>query len=224
MHGSVALGGWQPGRSDVDVLLIAADRIGAAALEEFANVLVATSAACPGSGLESSVVTVSQAAAPGPPWPFVLHVVCGPGEPGGSRVFHGVDSGGDTDLLMHYAVCRAAGLPVYGPPPQTMIGPIPRAMILSYLAAELGWGLAHAPEAYAVLNACRAMIYLTDGQLVSKLAGGQTALRLGTGPATVIEHALAQQQGLEPDRAPEPEAAAFVMATAAALRSAAEDR
>jgi hypothetical protein len=224
LHGSAALGGWQPHRSDVDMLVITADGIGAAALGEVADVLVATSAGCPGRGLECSVVTASHAAAPGPPWPFLLHVVSGPGEPGGSRVVHGVDSGGDADLLMHYAVCRAAGLPVYGPPPQKMIGPIPRGVILSYLAAECGWGLAHAPEAYAVLNACRAMIYLTEGQIVSKLAGGRTALRLGIGPASVLEHALAQQLGLEPDRAPGREATDFVLATAAALQTAAQDQ
>ena len=42
-------------------------------------------------------------------------------------------------------------------------GVVPRRVILDYLAGELHWGAGHAPEAYAVLNACRALIYLTDG-------------------------------------------------------------
>jgi streptomycin 3"-adenylyltransferase len=84
---------------------------------------------------------------------------------------------GDADLLMHYAVCRAAGWPAYGPPPQELIGAIPRRAILGYQASELSWGIEHASEAYSVLNACRALSYLSDDTIVSKIAGGQAALR-----------------------------------------------
>jgi streptomycin 3"-adenylyltransferase len=124
---------------------------------------------------------------------------------------------------MHYAVCRAAGWPVCGPPPRDLIGAVPRRAILDYLAGELGWGIGHAPEAYAVLNACRALVYLTDHKIVSKIAGGEAVLSRGTGPAEVIERALAQQRGSEPDQPPAPDAVSFVLATAAALRSAAVD-
>ena len=122
---------------------------------------------------------------------------------------------------MHYAVCRAAGWPVCGPPPQDLIGAVPGRAILDYLAGELGWGIGHAPEAYAVLNACRAQIYLTDQQIVSKIAGGEAVLSRGTGPADVIERGLAQQRGSKPDQPPASDAVSFVLATVAALRSAA---
>ena len=64
---------------------------------------------------------------------------------------------------MHYGVCRTAGYSAFGPPPDEVIGPIARADMLAYHADELSWGLANAPERYAVLNACRARLYLTDG-------------------------------------------------------------
>jgi len=207
-----------PGRSDVDMLLVAADRIDTASLDRMALALLETARECPGRELESSIVTVSQAAAPAAPWPFVLHVVTGPG---GSRVQKGAEMPGDTDLLMHYAVCRAAGWAVHGPAPRELIGSVARPAILGYLAAELGWGLEHRSEAYAVLNACRAAIYLADGQIVSKVQGGETALGRGSGPADVIRRALAQQRGTEPGQPPELDAVEFVLATAAALRSAA---
>lgn len=192
LHGSAALGGWMPGRSDVDMLFVTADGIG-------------------------SVVTVAQARQPAPPWPFVLHVAAGPGKPD-RTVQPGSQSPGDPDLLMHYAVCRAAGRPVCGPPAAELIGAVPRRVILDYLAGELCWGIEHALEAYAVLNACRALIYLTDRQIVSKVAGGEAALRRGAGPAEVIQRALAQHQGSEPDRPPASDAVSFVLATAATLR------
>jgi streptomycin 3"-adenylyltransferase len=220
LHGSAALGGWIPGRSDVDILFVAADGIGTPVLEVMASVILRTAQRCPGRELESSAVTVTQAARPGPPWPFLLHAVAGPA-PAGRKVVPGRDSPGDADLLMHYAVCRARGWPVYGPPPRDLIGAVPRHWILGYLAGEVAWGLEHAPEAYAVLNACRAMIYLTDGEIVSKIAGGEAALQRGSGPAGVIRRALSQQTGREPNQPPGPDAADFALTVAAALRSAA---
>jgi hypothetical protein len=222
LHGSAALGGWVPGRSDVDMLFVVQDGVSSAALTRMGEVLCEGAGGCPGRELECSAVTVAQARQPAPPWPFVLHATAGPGTPG-RTVRPGSPSVGDPDLLMHYAVCRAAGWPVCGPPPQDLIGVVPRPAVLDYLAGELGWGIGHAPEAYAVLNACRALIYLTDHKIVSKITGGETVLSRGTGPADVIERALAQQRGREPDQPPASDAVSFVLATAAMVRSAAAD-
>jgi hypothetical protein len=222
LHGSAALGGWVPGRSDVDMLFVIGDGIDGVAVERMSQALREAAGQCPGRELECSVVTVAQAGQPAPPWPFVLHVAAGPGQPG--RVVRpGGQSPGDPDLLMHYAVCRAAGWPAFGPPAAELIGAVPRRTILDYLAGELGWGVEHAPEAYAVLNACRALIYLTGQQIVSKIAGGEAVLRRGAGPAEVIQRALDQQRGSRPDQPPAPDAARFVQATAEALRSAAAE-
>jgi Domain of unknown function (DUF4111) len=222
LHGSAVLGGWVPGRSDVDVLFVAADDISSAAVTRMGEVLCGGAGRCPGRELDCSVVTVAQARQPAPPWPFVLHVTAGGGKP--SRAVRPVSrSPGDPDLLMRYVVCRVAGWPVCGLPPQDLLGVVPRRAILGYLADQLGWGLEHAPEAYAVLNACRALIYLADDKIVSKIAGGQAVFGRGTGPAEVIERALAQQRGSEPDQPPASDAVSFVLATAVMLRSAAED-
>jgi len=216
LHGSAALGGWQPG-SDVDLLIVGADDLGAGTLSLVAKSLTDSRGACPGRGLECSLVSHSAARAPAPPWPYLLHVVTGQQEPGGFRVSAGGESAGDADLLMHYAVCRAAGWPLYGPPPEQAIGPVSRQCILAYLAGELRWGLEHGSEAYAVLNACRALIYQADGQIVAKISGGESALRRGLGPAGLIDRALAQQQGRAAAQRPGADAAAFVRAAAARL-------
>lgn len=221
LHGSAVLGGWSP-RSDVDVLAVAGDGTADAAVTATARCLARMGASCPGRGLESSVVSAAAAARATPPWTFLMHVATGPGEPASGRIVSGRDDGGDRDLVMHYAVCRAAGLAVLGPPPRDVIGEIGRREILGYLADELCWGLEHAPEPYAVLNACRALIYLSDGQIVSKIAGGLAALSTGAGPAEVISRALAQQQGLAPVRPPGMDAVEFVLAAIAELTGAAD--
>jgi hypothetical protein len=219
LHGSSVLGGWTRDRSDVDILLVTGDEIDRSSLEQIGLALAGTADACPSrKGLESSVVLAREAADPQPPWPFLLHVTTGAGT---AAIIYGADSPGDPDLLMHYTVCRSAGWAVHGPPARAQIGAVPREVILAYLADEAGWGLENAPEAYAVLNACRATVFLTDGQIVSKVDGGQIALRRGLGPAGLIERALAQQEGLAAELRPAPDAVEFVHATAATLRAAA---
>jgi len=228
LHGSAALGGWLAERSDVDILfVVGADLAGQAApagsdpLTAASGLLTRSGARCPGRGLECSIVTISQAAQPAPPWPFVLHA--GHGD-GGRTVVRGDSAPGDPDLLMHYAVCRAAGITVAGPPPAAVIGAVDRPQILAYLAGELGWGLANAPESYAVLNACRALVYLNEGRIVSKVAGGLDALDRGIGPAGIVRRALDQQQARAPERAAGPDALLFVRESAAAISAAAAGR
>jgi Domain of unknown function (DUF4111) len=220
LHGSAVLGGWMPERSDVDMLFVTDDGAGEPEVTAAAAALAAREPGGPGRGLECSVVTAGQAARPRPPWPFVLHVAHDPGE-GQARIVGGGERPGDPDLLMHYTVCRAAGWPVRGPAPTELIGSVPRPVILGYLAGELRWGIEHACEAYAVLNACRAQVYLADGRVVSKVAGGRIALARGLGPAAVIGRALDQQQGHAPQRDPGRDAADFVLAMAGTLRAAA---
>lgn len=220
LHGSAVLGGWVPERSDVDMLFVADDGVPGHAVEAMATALAVARPACPGSGLECTAVTAGQAARPRPPWKFLLHVA---EAPGGTDVciVAGDDHPGDPDLLMHYTVCRAAGWPVCGPAPLELIGSVPRPAVLGYLAGELGWGLEHGSEAYAVLNACRALIFLADGRIVSKVAGGRIALQRGLGPPAVLRRALDQQQGSAPKQAAAPDAAGFVHAAATMLGSAA---
>ena len=218
LHGSAALGGWVAERSDIDVLFVVADDIPRAAVTAAAGLLAAPGADCPGLGLECSVVTASQARRPAPPWPFVLHASPAAGEP---RVVWGDTRPGDRDLIMHYTACRAAGRTLLGPPARDGIGTVARPVILGYLADELGWGLAHAPECYAVLNACRALVFLADDVIVSKVAGGLAALDRSLAPPDLVRDALDQQQGRSPERAPGPEAISFVTGAAATLRAAA---
>jgi hypothetical protein len=102
-----------------------------------------------------------------------------------------------------------------------VIGGVPRPVILDYLATELGWGLEHASEGYAVLNACRALIYLADGQILSKLAGGRLAAARGLGPPAVISRAIDQHERGDEVPGVAPDAVAFVRSAAARLRAAA---
>jgi hypothetical protein len=235
LHGSAALGGWVAERSDVDILVIAADDIRDDALRAMASVLRSAGPDCPGRGLECSMVSASQAERPAPPWPFLLHAAA---SPDGMKEVWGQGHPGDPDLLMHYAVTRASGILLAGPVAAQLIGAVPRPAILAYLADEMGWAAARAPESYLVLNACRALVFLREGRIVSKVAGGAAALQWpGSGPAPagdsgpgppefcpvpadLVRQALDQQQAVVPERPPGAEAREFAATVAASLRLA----
>jgi len=95
---------------------------------------------------------------------------------------------------------------VSGAPPGEVFAEPPRAWLLEQAAEELRWAVRHGSFADRVLNACRAWRLLEDGELCSKVDGGEWA-RARADPA-LVDAALAAQRGL----APLPDAAADLAA------------
>jgi hypothetical protein len=206
VHGSLALGGFNPLRSDIDVLAVFADDppLDIATLQHLGNQLTTLPAVA--RGLELSIVTATAAHTPSAPWPFLLHVATAPT---GTKVVIGDGRRGDADLLMHYVVTLAAGIVVRGEPPAATIGPVERDLVLRYLADELTWAETNAQEAYGVLNAARASSFLHDGLIVSKIGGGRRALTTD-GPTDLLTQALHVQHGHADDRPPTDPAVQFM--------------
>lgn len=181
LHGSSVLGDFDPRLSDIDLLVIVDDSTLATAIEATADILHA-SRPCPALGIEASVVSTTAAAEPGQPWPFLVHVATAVDD---DKVVFGYDREGDDDLILHYAVTRAAGLAIDGPPAQDVIGEIDAATIIEQLREELIWATRNASGPYAVLNACRALRYERDRVICSKTDGGVWALEHEIAPSAV---------------------------------------
>jgi predicted nucleotidyltransferase len=82
LHGSAVLGGWVPDRSDVDMLVVAADEIGETTQDSMVHAIISVQVDRPQERrptpkLETTIVTAAAARKPGPPWPFLRHVVTG---------------------------------------------------------------------------------------------------------------------------------------------------
>jgi hypothetical protein len=193
LHGSAVLGGFDVRRSDVDVLAVSRDAMTAAQQAATAAALSQERRPGPARGLELSVVTLAAARHPVARPAFELHLTTGPED---SKVIDGHGHGGDPDLVLHFAVCRAAGrLLGPGQPADQVLAPVPAGLVRSQLAAELSWAAQQSPGEYAVLNACRAWRFATDGALVSKVAGGEWALsRVARPDQELIVAALARQR------------------------------
>lgn len=173
LHGSAALGGWDPNESDVDLLAVSTGTIDSSDADALARTLAEMDA--PGKGLEFSLVALASLRRISARPSFELHVATG----AELRVVHGGGHPGDADLVLYYAVCRERGVAVCGPPPADLFPEVPRRMALQAMLDELAWGLEHAPARYAVLNACRAWAFAEGKGLLSKVEGGLWAIETG---------------------------------------------
>ena len=134
LHGSGALGGWSAERSDVDLLGVVARPLERRAKREISSRLNHPSLGSPTpAGLELSLVTAAVAADPPRRPPFELHVSTGPSP----QTHLGGPASADPDLLLHFAVCRRAGVIVAGPDPVEVFAEPPRSWLLERAAAEL---------------------------------------------------------------------------------------
>ena len=203
LHGSGALGGWSAERSDVDLLGVVARPLDRRAKRVISARLQHPSLTCPApAGLELSLVTAAVAADPPRRPPFELHLTTGPSP----QTHLGGPAAADPDLLLHFAVCRRAGVAVAGPEPAEVFTEPPRAWLLEQAAAELRWAVRHGSFPYRVLNACRAWRYLEDDVLSAKADAGRWArLRLAASPeevpagaAALVDAAMAAQLGHAP--------------------------
>jgi len=211
LHGSGALGGWSAERSDVDLLGVVARPLERQTKREISSRLNHPSLGSPTpAGLELSLVTAAVAADPPRRPPFELHVSTGPSP----QTHLGGPASADPDLLLHFAVCRRAGVIVAGPDPVEVFAEPPRSWLLERAAAELRWAVRNGTFAYRVLTACRAWRYLEDDVLGAKVESGRWArLRLAddpepSGAAALVDAAVAAQLG----HAPVPAAAADLAA------------
>ena len=199
--GSLALGDYAPGRSDIDMAVIVADGLAEAERDALVAVVVVASMDCPTRGLE--LVVYTRAAAAEAAWPpgFEVNIDAGPQMP----VHVGFDPDAEPAhwFAIDLAVLREHGVAIYGPPPAEIFGEPERAAILRALGESLAWHSAHERASPgAVLNACRAWRYAEEGVWSSK-ADAATWLRARSG-LPVIEAALRAREvggAVDPDAA-----------------------
>jgi predicted nucleotidyltransferase len=192
VHGSIALGGFYPRTSDIDVLGICARPISSDTKADIASRLLELTP--PAKGLEFSLLTARAAQEPARKVPFELHVAMEPEV----HVVDGATHEGDEDLVLAIEICRRAGIALYGPPPEQSFAPIPEEWLLDMCDRELAWIQYHparTPAESSVLQACRAWRYAEERVLSSKVESGRWAIDRGVPERDLIEAALARTMG-----------------------------
>ncbi|MEV4664418.1 nucleotidyltransferase domain-containing protein [Micromonospora echinofusca] len=182
--GSVGLGAYQPGRSDVDVALVCADALDPGRRRELVARLRHEALPCPARGLELVVYRreVARSGTPEPGFEVELNT-------GARMPFRATWAAADRpveDGLFWYGLDRSilhqSGLALLGPPAAEAFADLSPADLRRLLADALRWWLAlptppgdgPAPGAEdAVLGACRSLVMVRHGVWLSKVDAGR---------------------------------------------------
>jgi Domain of unknown function (DUF4111)/Nucleotidyltransferase domain len=195
LHGSLTLGDYVPGRSDVDLLVVVDDPLTDTQFTALTEAVAALRPRAPGR-VDLRVVTRQAAAAPTPAPPLDASIELTPGS--GSELSVERRHVGERDLVVEFSMCRAHGRSLLGAAPAELLGEVPAEWLLAVGDAQLAdWEAIGDDPPHAeltVLTTCRIWRLAEEGRHGSKTAAGAWALRRDP-TLTVVRAALARRCG-----------------------------
>jgi hypothetical protein len=177
LHGSLALGDYAPGRSDVDLLAVVARPLSD---EEFACLMdaIAAEATAPPAPADVRVVTRNVAASPTRAPEMEVAIEITPGKDTPFKVERGHP--GERDLVIEFSLCRAIGRSLAGSAPASLIGDVPPAWVVDVGDAQLARWQAIGDDPrhaqFTVLTTCRIWRFAEEGRHCSKPSAARWAL------------------------------------------------
>ena len=207
LHGSLAMGCFNPSHSDLDLLTVTRRRMSVEEKREFAQLLLAVSERP--SPVEVSVLPIEYIE----PWEHPARYDFHYSEDHRSRMEEilvgslseewNEDVLRDEDLAAHIKLIRCRGIALVGPPPSEVFPDVPEAdfiksVLLDVLSPEFGLNPKSDMPVYMILNACRTLAYLQTRQYLSKDEGGLWALgRMPDQYHSLIRGALNIYRGID---------------------------
>jgi len=186
--GSYALGDYQRGRSDLDVAAVVESGI---PLDLKQRIVAATrheSLPCPARGLELVIYRLETARSGSAAGEFELNLNTG------ERMAPRVDlvPGGESHWFsIDRSILAQAGMALYGPPAGEVFAPIGLEALRPVLAESIAWHRRNpGPRGDGVLNASRALRFVSEGRWSSKTEAGRWAIERGAFPRETVLAAL----------------------------------
>jgi hypothetical protein len=215
--GSFALGGFTPGRSDLDVAAVCRGHLADERKRAFVARLRHESLPCPARGLEFVLYPEETTRQPSADAGFQIDLNSGARMP-----FH-LAFDPSTVPRCWYVIDRsiyaAHGVTLYGLPAAQIFAPIPKTMLLPALVEAIHWHETRdvARDDDAVLNACRSWRYAVESIWSSKQAAGEWALT-NVEDGELVAAALSAR--LNDERLPRPRVERFLRRIADKLAAA----
>ena len=182
--GSVALGGYVPGESDIDIVAVCERSVPAEQRQAIATELLRATARCPTRGLEFTLYRLDIASSPPDRADFDVNVN------GGPRMDASVHVSPDEEPRFWYVLERAIahrhGAVIAGPPAADVFADASRAQLLEVMRESMRWHRRHERATlYSVLNGSRAWRFAGEDILGSKLAGATWARSRWPNPSLI---------------------------------------
>lgn len=202
LHGSLAMGCFNPSRSDLDLLVITQRGMTVQEKRRIAVHLLRISRQP--SSIEVSFLAHDQICPWRHPSPYDFHF----SETWRAQLHAEMENGTwttwndeqrvDPDLAAHVTIVHARGETLYGNPIEAVFPPVPAEHYIDSILSDWVWSQerAEANPVYAILNGCRIYAYLRDGLITSKQEAGEWALQTFDDPyRDIIQAALDAYQG-----------------------------
>ena len=183
LHGSLAMGSFNPVSSDVDLLVVVRDRLSRDQKSAIGQRLLQLSEQAPPNGLEMSILTLASLSDFQYPTPYEIHFSNGNKDRFAQGTIDFADDLTDPDLAAHFVMTKARGICLYGEPIDAIFPDVPPPYYLDSIAQDAEWSyqkIMQGPDhgecavpVYGVLNFCRALAFLEQGLITSKREGGQ---------------------------------------------------
>lgn len=195
LHGSLAMGCFNPEKSDIDLIVVIEHEITDIQKMQFMEQIVALNLRAPAKGLEISIVLRKYCAPFIYPTPFELHF-----SPAHLEWFYDnpqnyVENmkGIDKDLAAHFTIIRQYGVTLFGEEIEKVFAEVPAHNYIDSIWEDVE----NAKEdimnqpVYIVLNLCRVLAFLQEGLCLSKREGGKWAMEhLPVEDTAIISSAL----------------------------------
>jgi len=194
LHGSLATGGFRPGRSDLDLLTVVEGGVPDQQIDDLVGVLREADAGG-AAGLDFHVVTAGVAARPARTPPLELHVGRHDGPPTTIEAQRHLPA--DPDLPAELSTARANGRALCGAAPREALAPVPAQWVVDrgrhWLMTwqSLTDDTEHA--AFMVLTACRIWHFAVEDEHCSKIRAAEWALRRDPS-LTAVRQAMRQYE------------------------------
>lgn len=203
LHGSAVMGCFQPGKSDIDLLVVVKEEIPDEAKRQFMDMVVELNKQAPAKGLELSIVKENVCNPFIYPTPFELHfsVAHLSWYQSNSQDYIEKMKGTDKDLAAHFTIVYHRGQVLYGKKISEVFATVPKENYLDSIWNDIENAVEEIAEnpMYLTLNLCRVLAYKRDGLITSKQEGGEWGLKHIVRPEflDLIKAALQEYQGNE---------------------------
>lgn len=197
LHGSLAMGCFNPRQSDLDILVVSSTHLSIHIKRQMIEHLLALSLQpCP---IEISFLSRDHLLPWRHPTPFDLHfseawrAACLSDLASGAWQRWNESERSDPDLAAHVTVISRRGVCLQGEPIASLFPPVPAADYRASLAGDIQESLHSiaANPVYTILNCCRTLAYVREGFVLSKEEGGRWALHvLPAAFRSIVEQAL----------------------------------
>lgn len=180
LHGSAAMGCFNPQRSDIDLLVVVNAEISGEIKRRYMDMVVQLNTCAPRKGIEVSIIREEVCRPFIYPTPFELHfsnthLEWYKTDPSG---YIEKMNGTDKDLAAHVTIIYHRGKCLYGKEIKDVFEKVEREFYFDSIWCDVKDAKEEITEAptYVILNLCRVLAYKEDGLILSKKEGGEWGL------------------------------------------------